>query len=561
MKEEIQKLVADSLENLRRTNNFVDPYAEIEIEIPKRREFGDFSTNIALILAKKLGKKPREVAELIINNLPEDGRTILKKVEVAGAGFINFFVKEESLINKLVEIETLGKTFGQSDLGRGEKVIVEFVSANPTGYLHLGHARNAAVGDTISNILTAAGFDVKREFYINDAGRQVELLGLSVYRRYEQLFGINKEMPEDGYYGEYIKEIAQEIKEKNGNAFLAEETLHNESVDRCKEFAKNMLLEEIKNDLKDLGVNFDSWYSEQDELHNPLFELDGENKLSMIKKILRQLGALEEKEGALWFKATSYGDSQDWVIEKMDGSSTYFLADIAYHYDKIQRGFKGLINVWGADHHSHVARLKAALRALGFDDSYLQVVLIQFVRLVREGLEVSMSKRAGSYVTMREVIREVGRDVMRFFLLMRSSDTHLDFDLDLAKKESSENPVYYIQYAHARIGSVFEKALEKDLSSSKEFLHLLTIPEEIETIKKLLSFPEVIRESALLLSPHKLAFYLQEIASDFHVYYNKNRIMSDDLMLSSARLYFIGCIKTVISNGLRLLGVSTPERM
>jgi arginyl-tRNA synthetase len=270
---------------------------------------------------------------------------------------------------------------------------------------------------------------------------------------------------------------------------------------------------------------------------------------------------LEEKDGALWFKASNFGDSQDWVLVKRDGSSTYFLSDIAYHYDKIRRGFKRLVNVWGADHHGHVARLKAALRALGVDDSCLEVVLIQFVRLIREGQEVSMSKRTGSYVTMREVMKEVGRDMMRFFLLMRSSDAHLDFDLDLAKKESSENPVYYVQYAHARIGSVFEKARERELFPSEEFLNLLNLPEEVEITKKLSLFPEVVRESALSLSPHKIAFYLQEIASDFHAYYNKNKIISDDPNLSSARLYFIRCIKTVIRNGLRLLGVSAPERM
>ncbi|HEX9830537.1 MAG TPA: arginine--tRNA ligase [Thermodesulfobacteriota bacterium] len=561
MKETIQKLVADSVENLRKTHKFVDISTEIEVEVPKRREFGDFSTNIALILAKNLGKKPREVAELVIDNLPEGGSSILKKVEVAGAGFINFFIKEESIINKLIEIEELGEKFGESNLGRGEKVIVEFVSANPTGYLHMGHARNAAVGDTISNILVAAGFDVTREFYINDAGRQIELLGLSVYRRYEELFGIKKEMPEDGYYGEYIKEIAEEIKESKGNALLAPDSSPGESIDFCKIYAKDRLLEEIRKDLIDLGVIFDSWYSEQDELYRPLEELKGDCKLSAIKNTLKRLGALEDKDGALWFKASSFGDSQDWVIVKRDGSPTYFLADIAYHYDKVKRGFKRLIDVWGADHHSHFVRLKAALRALGFDDSSLQVVLIQFVRLVKEGQEISMSKRAGSYITMREVMKEVGRDVMRFFLLMRGSDAHLDFDMDLAKKESSENPVYYIQYAHARIGSVFEKAAERNLSPSKEFFNLLTLPEEIEIMKKLLSFPEIIRESALSLSPHKLAFYMQEIASDFHIYYNRNRIISDDPMLSSARLYLISCIKTVIKNGLRLLGVSAPERM
>jgi len=561
MKEDIKRLVDESIEAIRRISHSTDFPVEVEIEIPKKREFGDFSTNIALILARRLGKKPREVAELVIQNLPEEGKAIFERVEIAGAGFINFFIREDALINKLTEIEKLGENFGKSELGRGEKVIVEFVSANPTGYLHMGHARNAAVGDAISNILTATGFDVTREFYINDTGRQMELLGLSVYRRYQGLFGINKEMPEDGYHGDYIKEIASEIKDKKGRYLLVEETQEQESIDYCREYAKNRLLEEIRRDLNTLGVGFDSWYSEKDELHEHFLEPRGENKLNMIKDKLRERGALEERDDALWFKASDFGDSQDWVLVKRDGSPTYFLSDIAYHYDKIERGFKRLINVWGADHFSHVVRLKAAIRALGFDDSPLQVILIQFVRLVREGQEISMSKRAGSYVTMREVIKEVGCDVMRFFLLMRSSDAHLDFDLDLAKKESSENPVYYIQYAHARIGSVFEKAGERGLSSSKGFLNLLRLPEEIEIIKKLLLFPEVVIESALSLSPHKVAFYLQELASDFHIYYNKNRIIGDDTKLSSARLYFIGCIKTVIKNGLRLLGVSAPERM
>jgi arginyl-tRNA synthetase len=561
MKKDVERLVTESVENIRKKNDFLDFPVQIEVEIPKKREFGDFSTNIALILAGKLKKKPREVAELIIQNLPEEGKNLFRKVEIAGAGFINFFIKEEAVINKLTEIEKLGESFGNSDIGRGERVLVEFVSANPTGYLHMGHARNAAIGDAISNILTAAGFDVTREFYINDAGRQVELLGISVYRRYEELFGIKKGMPEDGYYGEYIKEIAEEVKEKRGDSLLVEEPSQQEAIEYCKEYAKNRLLEEMKKDLEDFNVNFDSWYSEENELHRPLREFGGENKLSIIKNELRERDALEEKDGALWFKASNFGDSQDWVLVKRDGSSTYFLSDIAYHYDKIRRGFKRLVNVWGADHHGHVARLKAALRALGVDDSCLEVVLIQFVRLIREGQEVSMSKRTGSYVTMREVMKEVGRDMMRFFLLMRSSDAHLDFDLDLAKKESSENPVYYVQYAHARIGSVFEKARERELFPSEEFLNLLNLPEEVEITKKLSLFPEVVRESALSLSPHKIAFYLQEIASDFHAYYNKNKIISDDPNLSSARLYFIRCIKTVIRNGLRLLGVSAPERM
>jgi arginyl-tRNA synthetase len=561
MKGDVLKAVSESLEVIKRENELISFPAEIEVDVPKRSEFGDFSTNIALVLAKGLKKKPREVAELVIENMPEESKGLFRKIEIAGPGFINFFVKEEAITGRLVEIQKLGENFGKSNLGSGEKVLVEFVSANPTGYLHIGHARNAAVGDAVSNILSAVGFDVTREFYINDVGRQMELLGLSVYRRYEELFGIESEIPEDGYRGEYIKEIASEIKEKKGKELLPGGVEEREAVEYCREYAKARLLEDIKRDLGDFGVNFDEWYSERNELYRPSQGFNGETRIEAIKNKMRENGALEEKEGALWFTASQFGDSQDWVLVKRDGSPTYFLSDIAYHYDKISRGFRRLINVWGADHHGHVERLKAALRALELDDSRLEVILIQFVRLMREGQEVSMSKRAGSFVTMREVMEEVGSDVMRFFLLMRGSDSHLDFDLDLAKKESSENPVYYVQYAYARIGSVFEKAGQRELHPSKEFLNLLNLSEEIEIIKKLLSFSDVVKDSALSLLPHKIVFYLQGIASDFHVYYNKNRILGEDIRLSGARLYFIHCIRTVIGNGLKLLGVSAPERM
>jgi arginyl-tRNA synthetase len=559
MKEEIREAVHKALDNLGLDIEHMG--YRIEIDIPKKREFGDFSTNIALILAKNAGKNPHEVAELIIQNLPEDGKRLFKRVEIAGAGFINFFIKELAIISKLTQIERLGEGYGLSTLGKGEKVLVEFVSANPTGYLHMGHARNACVGDAISNLLDAVGYNVTREFFINDAGRQIELLGDSVYRSYEELFGIENESLEDGYQGDYIKEIALKIKNENGDALLADKSRRGNSIEFCKDYAKKILLDEIREDLEIIGVSFDRWYSEKHELYSPIRDKDNENLIDIILNKLDERGVISHKDGAIWFEASKFGDSQDWVLVKKDGSYTYFVSDIAYHYNKMKRGFGELINVWGADHHGHVNRIKAAMRALGFDDSYLRVVLIQFVRLLTEGKEASMSKRAGSYVTMRDVVKEVGRDVTRFFLLMRSSDSHLDFDLDLAKKQSSENPVYYIQYAHARIGSVFENALARRVHPSSEFLKLLDHPDEIDITSKLLQFPEVIMDSALSLSPHKIAFYLQDIASDFHVYYNKCRIIADSPELSSARLFFVDCIKTVLSNGLRLLGVSAPERM
>ncbi|MEM7007819.1 MAG: arginine--tRNA ligase [Thermodesulfobacteriota bacterium] len=559
MKEDIVSVVTKSVENLSKKLDAPDLSVDVEVGIPKRKEFGDFSVNTAMILANKLGKKPREVAEMIIENLPEEKDKLFNKIEIAGAGFVNFYVKEQAIVNKLTEIEEKGDKYGALNMGQGKKVLVEFVSANPTGYLHMGHARNAVVGDTLARILETSGYETVKEFYINDAGRQMNLLGESVFIRYKELFGHSGELPEDGYKGEYVVEIAEQIKAEKADSLLNDYSAE-ESTEYCKEFAKGILLEEIKNDLAKVNVYFDEWYSEKYNIHSTNNGSD-KSKLEEIKELLYSKGVLEEREGALWFKATEFGDTQDWVLIKSDGSPTYFLADIAYHFDKYQRGFDSIINVWGADHHGHVARLKAALKSLGLDESSFVVVLIQFVRLMRQGQEVKMSKRAGSYVTMRDVIEEVGSDVMRFFLVMRSSESHFDFDLDLAKKESSENPVYYIQYAYARIGSIFRKAKEQGLLESNESLALLTAPEEIDLVKKLLLFPEVIEDCTNSLAPHKLAYYLQELAAQFHVYYNKCRVVDDNKEMSAARLYLIKCTRTVLANGLNILGVSAPEKM
>ena len=559
MKEDIIKVVSKSLQRIGEELGTDDLSVDIEVGMPKKKEFGDFSVNTAMIIANKLGKKPREVAEMIIENLPSEKDDLFNKIDIAGAGFINFYVKEHAIVNKLSEIETNGDNYGKGNIGQGEKVLVEFVSANPTGFLHMGHARNAVVGDTIARILNASGYEAVKEFYINDAGRQMNLLGESVYIRYKELFGETQELPEDGYKGEYVIDVAAQIKSEKGDSLLNDYSPE-ESTEYCREFAKGVLLEEIKKDLADINVYFDEWYSEKYNIHSTNNGSEA-SKLEQIKDLLNSKGVLEEREGALWFKATEFGDTQDWVLIKSDGSPTYFLADIAYHFDKYERGFEDVINVWGADHHGHVARLKAALRSLGLDDSHFTVVLIQFVRLMRQGQEVAMSKRAGSYVTMRDVVEEVGSDVMRFFLLMRSSESHLDFDLDLAKKESSENPVYYIQYAHARINSIFRKAQEEGVSQSSDNLELLKATEEIELVKKLLLFPEVIEDSAKSLAPHKVAYYLQELAAQFHVYYNKCRVVDDDTEMSAARLYLVKCTQTVLANGLNLLGVSAPEKM
>jgi arginyl-tRNA synthetase len=560
MKEDIQKVVLKSVESIANSISVSDFPIEVEVGIPKRKEFGDFSINTAMVLAKKTGQNPRKLAELIIENLPQEQEALFKKVEIAGAGFINFFVREEAIVNKLREIEQAGQVYGNASAKRGESILVEFVSANPTGYLHIGHARNAVVGDALSNILQASGFDVTREFYINDRGHQMEMLGESVYARYLEFLGMDREIPEDGYKGEYIVEIAALIHSDKGDSLLGEDK-EAEAVLYCRQFAKKWLLNHLEGDLESVGIKFDEWYSESENIHSSQESVQGRSRLEAARDLLQEKGALKEEDGALWFKATEFGDNQDWVLVKSDGSPTYFLADIAYHYHKLERGFDSLINVWGVDHHGHIARLKAALRALGLDESRLNVVLIQFVRLMRDGKEVAMSKRSGSYVTMRDVVRDVGPDVMRFFLLMRSSESHLDFDLDLAKKESSENPVYYIQYAYARINSLFRKAAESDMSASAETLGELKEQVEIDLIKKLLLFPEAVEEAAGSLAPHKMAYFLQELASDFHVYYNKCRIVDENADISQARLYLVSCVRIVLSNGLRLLGISTPERM
>lgn len=556
MKESLKNIVRDSVENLFFSNEDDFPILDIEISIPKKREFGDYSSNIAMVLTKMLSKKPRDIAEHISDKLSTSHPVLFKKIEIAGPGFLNFFINETSLMSELEEIEKQGDYFGQTDLGQRQKVIVEFVSANPTGYLHLGHARNAVVGDGVSNILKACGYDVTTEFYINDTGRQIEMLGVSVYRKYQQIFGSDIGIPEDGYKGSYIADIANEINNQIGDELIKNDR-EEESLDFCKNYAKDRLLVDIKDDLSKAGIYFDRWFSEKEGLHGK----KEKNRIDPIKKQLEKNNALEKKDNALWFKATEFGDTQDWVLIKSDGTPTYFIADIAYHNEKIERGFDKLINIWGADHHSHIGRLKSAIKALGYDESILQVLLIQFVRLVSNGKEVSMSKRSGEYVTMREVLEDVGADVLRFFMLMRSSDSHLDFDLELAKKQSSENPVYYVQYAHARINSIFEKAGQSNIKESKDYLGLLDKAEEIEIAKTLLNFPEVIKDSANTLTPHKITFYLQELASQFHVYYNKYKIIGDDDKISSMRLYLIKCVKTVIHNGLKILGVSAPERM
>ena len=557
MKDEILKIIKESVDSLALPGSPAGNGTEFEVSVPRKKEFGDFSTNAALVIGSVTGEKPREVAQKIVGGIERLRHGFIERLEIAGPGFINFFVNETLFESQLREIIRLGEKYGASSEGSGQKVIVEFVSANPTGYLHFGHARNAVVGDSVCRILSFRGYEVTREFYINDAGRQMDMLGESVYSALLRSRGLPREIPEDGYHGDYISELAGEIEESEQCSRMPGD--EPAAVEFCKEFAYSRLLGEIKTDLLDLRVDFDNWYSERTEVHGRGSE---EGKLGGTLARLEDLGAVEKKERALWFRASLYGDDKDWVIIKKDGAPTYFLSDIAYHVDKYSRGFSRLINVWGADHHSHVSRLKSSIRALGLDESSLHVLLMQFVRLVRDGMEVQMSKRTGDFVTLREVLREVGCDATRFFLLMRSSDSHLDFDLSLAKKESSENPVYYVQYANARISSLMRNSGEAGVSASGERLDLLSGDEERAMMKTLFRFPEVVRSAAESLSPHKVVFYLQELAAGFHFYYNKTRILdSEDTDTASARLYLARCVQVVIENGLGLLGINAPRSM
>lgn len=556
IKNQIKNIITKSVEKYLLNNDIEMLAISFDVEIPKNEQFGDYSSNVSLVLSKKIQKIPRDVAFDLVKVIKAENQGFFKKIDVAGPGFINFKIAESVFLSSLREIHTAGNHWGKSDMGKDEKVLVEFVSANPTGYLHFGHARNAAVGESISRILNFCGYEVTKEFYINDTGRQMQLLGESVLARYKLLLKVKAEFPEDGYKGEYIESIAIKLIEEVGNDLV--EIDSKEAEKKCTEFAYNILLDEIKGDLKNAGIEFDNWYSEKSEIHS---KSRGLSKLDEVRELLERKKCLYENEDATWFKSTDYGDSQDWVLVKNNGEPTYFYSDIAYHYDKIKRGFDRLINIWGADHHSHVSRLQSAIKAISDNESILTCVLIQFVRLVKENKEVPMSKREGSYVTLREVISEVGADAARFFLLMRSTDRHLDFDLDLAKKESSENPVHYVQYAHARIESLLAKAKEQKKSPLNEHLELLTLNEEMDLVKKLLNFQDIVLESAKSLSPHKIAFYLLDLASDFHSYYNKNKILTEDERLTSARLYLIICIQIVMKNGLNLLGIKAPRRM
>jgi len=524
----------------------------IEVELPREGAHGDYASNIAMVLASGQGEAPRKIADRIIESI-EDSEGIIDKIEIAGPGFINFFIKTSAWVALLKGVDELGDRYGESNIGSGSKVQVEFVSANPTGPLHIGHARGAVIGDVIAGILQASGFSVSREYYINDAGNQMNTLGESVYYRYLELMGENISFPETCYQGGYITELAREIHEKFGDRFRSDKE---GAVLFMTEYAAGSILEGIKEDLETLGVVFDRYFSEK--------ELYKNDDVARILQRLQKEEFIYEDGGTLWFKTTDFGDEKDRVVVRENGEPTYFAADIAYHLNKYARGFDKVINVWGADHHGYIPRMQACIQALGREKEDLGVVLVQLVNLLRGGVPVPMSTRAGEFVTIREVTDEVGKDAARYNFLMRRSNSHLDFDLEIAKAQSSENPVYYVQYAHARICSIIRNAIEQGYripAYGEINTDLLTTAEEHGLIKIIDTFPEIVEGSARALEPHRIPYYINELASVFHSLYNKHKVVSDDTELTKARLFLIKSTSIVIRNALKLLGVSAPERM
>ncbi|MGA8941960.1 MAG: arginine--tRNA ligase [Thermoactinomyces sp.] len=525
---------------------------DILLEVPREKEHGDWATNIAMQLTRIARKNPRQIAEQIVGNIDRQ-RGSIRDIQIAGPGFINFFIDRSFLVEVIGEIEKAKDQYGRFETGKKEKVNVEFCSANPTGTLHLGHARGSAVGDAICNILDAAGYDVTREYYINDAGNQITMLALSIEARVLEQLGQTAEFPEDGYRGQDIIQIARDLIEQEGESLLQLD--RQERLQKIREYGKKRLLEKIRSDLAKYRVHFDVWFSE-----TSLYE---SGAVEETLEALRQRGYTYEKDGALWLKSTEFGDDKDRVLIKKDGSYTYLTPDIAYHRNKFHRGFERLINVWGADHHGYITRLKAALASLGYNSDQLEIIITQMVKLYQNGEMVKMSKRTGKAITLVELLDEVGIDPARYFFVMRSPDSHLDFDMDLAVSRSNENPVYYVQYAHARIKSVFRQAEEKGLSLSpgSADLRLLNLEQEYDLLEKLGEFPGEIAAAARQLAPHKVVHYLYDLASEFHRYYNACRVITDNTELSQARMALLAAIAQVIRNGLKLIGVEAPERM
>ena len=554
MRERLRVYVAKAVEQVFAERGLAkELMPSVAIEQPKEKKFGDFATNIAMQLAGILKSNPREIAAEIKNNLLEMAE--IDQVSIAGPGFINLKLSPECWQGRLGAMYRLGKRFGDLDYGAGKRVMVEFVSANPTGPLHIGHGRGAAVGDCLARILRKAGYTTITEYYVNDAGKQMETLGRSLLWRYRELLGESLgDYPASYYQGDYLIELAKQLISERGAALLTSDP--EDVVAEFTEYAGQVILDGIRDDLGRFGIHFDNWTSEKH------FFQDG--KVDEVINELQHRGMVYEQEDALWFASSRMGDEKDRVVVRSNGVKTYFASDIAYHKDKHDRGFDLMIDVWGADHHGYVPRIRAALKSLGIDDSSFFVVLVQLVSLLRDGQPVAMSTRAGEFVTLQEVVAEVGKDAARFFFLMRRPDSHLDFDLELAKSQSNENPVYYVQYAHARICSILRKSSESGITIPQidhADLSVLTSDEEIEIIKKMDSFPDVIETAARYLEPHRITYFVSDLAAMFHSYYNKNRVISDDQDLTGARLILMAALRQVFQMGFDLLGIEAPTSM
>ncbi|MDJ1112070.1 MULTISPECIES: arginine--tRNA ligase [Macrococcus] len=522
---------------------------EIKIENPKDTKNGDYATNIAMVLTKLAKRNPREIAQAIVDNLDVQ-KADVSKIDIAGPGFINFYMDNAYLTGIITEALTKKEDFGKGE-PKDERILVEYVSANPTGSLHIGHARNAAVGDTLCNVLSAAGYDVLREYYINDAGKQIENLAYSIEARFLQALGEDKALPADGYHGKDIIEIGKDLAEKHPEYKDVEE------AERIKAFRKLGLdyeMEKLKKDLTEFNVHFDNWFSETSLYEN--------KEIDKALEQMRQHGYIFEEDGATWLRTTEFGDDKDRVLIKKDGSYTYFLPDIAYHYDKIERGYDTLINLFGADHHGYINRLKASLETFGVDSKRLEIQVMQMVRLLQDGQEVKMSKRTGNAITLRDIMDEVGIDAARYFLTMRSPDSHFDFDMELAKSESSDNPVYYAQYAHARICSMLRQAKETGITPSRDANYaLITNEKAFELLKRVADFESVIEQAAEHRAPHRITNYIQDLAAHFHKFYNAEKVLTDDIEKSSAHVAMIEAVRITLQNALTLVGVSSPEKM
>jgi len=552
MRSHLKALLADAVEKTAKGEELnTTALPPLLLEPPKQREFGDLSSNVAMLWAKSAKRPPRVLAEAILKNI-DDADGILARKEIAGPGFLNFAFAPKFYFQQLRAIDA-GKN-SKLDLGHGQKVQVEFASVNPTGPLHVGHGRVAVIGDVLARLHEATGFDVEREYYVNDAGNQMENLGLSLYARYREAFGEQVDFPEGGYPGDYVKDIAAEVKTRDGDKYLRMDKEN--AVKFFRQYGSDSLLNIIRGQLGKFDIRFDSYFSEK--------AMRERSEVVESMERLRGLGLLYSQDGAEWYRSTQFGDDKDRTVIKSDGELTYFAADIAYHRNKFERNFTKLINVWGADHHGYVPRLKAAMQGLGYDANQLQIVLVQMVQLNRGGEPVRMGKRTGEFVSLEEVLEEVGRDAARFFFLMRKSDSHLDFDLELAKKQSSDNPVFYVQYAHARVASIFEQAAKSGITLGAHDsvpVERLELAEELELVRRMLQFNDVVEESVRELEPHRLVFYLLEFAGEFHRYYNRHRVVSDDEELSRARLLLLENVQKTIRQGLEILGVSAPLKM